>query len=167
MDIRRLSANDSQAFRDFRAHALTVAPEAFGEALEEHLRQPVETIAARLGAEGDSSFVLGAFEGVQLCGMVGFFHDQRMKRKQKGWIWGMFVDRPWRGSGVGKRLLEEAIARARNIAEIKQIQLSVVVGHDPARRLYLSLGFEPWGVEPRALLVSGRMFDEEHMVLKF
>jgi RimJ/RimL family protein N-acetyltransferase len=165
MRIRRLGASDAHAFRDFRAHALKVAPEAFGEALEEHLRQPVETTASRL-REGDSNFVLGAFEGARLCGTVGFYQDPRIKRRQKGWIWGMFVDEPWRGSGVGRRLLEEAISRARELPEIRQIQLSVVATQTAARRLYSSLGFKSWGVEPRALFVDGRLLDEEHMVLK-
>jgi len=166
MEIRRLVAADAQTFRDFRAHALTVAPEAFGEALEEHLAQSVETTAARLGEHSDSSFVLGAFEGSQLCGTVGFFRQDRIKRCHKGWIWGMFVDAPWRGSGLGKQLLQEAITLARNLPDIRQIQLSVVAAQEPARRLYLSLRFEPWGLEPRALLVDGKLLDEEHMVLK-
>ncbi len=164
MEIRRLLAEDAETFRHFRAHALSVAPEAFGESLEEHLKQPVETTASRL--EADGSFVLGAFEGDRLCGTVGFFHDQRVKRRQKGWIWGMFVDDAWRGSGVGRRLMEEAIRMARLNPEIRQVQLSVVTTQGAARKLYASLGFEPWGLEPRALLVGDRLLDEEHMVLK-
>jgi RimJ/RimL family protein N-acetyltransferase len=34
-----------------------------------------------------------------------------------------------------------------------------------ARNLYLSLGFKPFGLEPRAMRVGDRYFDEEHMVL--
>jgi hypothetical protein len=36
-----------------------------------------------------------------------------------------------------------------------------------ARRLYRSLGFEPYGVEPRGLACAGRYFDQELLVLLF
>jgi hypothetical protein len=32
--------------------------------------------------------------------------------------------------------------------------------------LYRSLGFESFGVEPRAMRVGDRFYDEEHMVLR-
>uniref|UniRef100_A0A0S4UYH3 Acetyltransferase n=1 Tax=Ralstonia solanacearum TaxID=305 RepID=A0A0S4UYH3_RALSL len=35
-----------------------------------------------------------------------------------------------------------------------------------AQALYRSVGFEVFGVEPRALCVGGRFYDEAHMVLR-
>jgi RimJ/RimL family protein N-acetyltransferase len=32
-----------------------------------------------------------------------------------------------------------------------------------AKRLYVSQGFQTFGLEPRAMQVNGRFYDEEHM----
>ena len=62
-------------------------------------------------------------------------------------------------------LLEAAIARARETPGVEQLILAVVTVNTPARNLYLSLGFEPYGREPLALKLGDRYLDEELMVL--
>lgn len=47
-----------------------------------------------------------------------------------------------------------------------QIQLCVNVENTKARNLYLSLGFKPFGLEPRSMRVGDKYFDEEHMALR-
>ena len=49
---------------------------------------------------------------------------------------------------------------------MEQIQLSVVTTNESARRLYRSLGFQVYGLEPAALKLDGRDLDEEHMYLR-
>jgi RimJ/RimL family protein N-acetyltransferase len=46
-----------------------------------------------------------------------------------------------------------------------QILLSVVADNVAARTLYLSVGFEVTGREPRTVQVDGRFYDEDRMVL--
>jgi ribosomal protein S18 acetylase RimI-like enzyme len=80
-------------------------------------------------------------------------------------VWGVAVDPEFRKQGIAKRLLQRLIAHARNQG-LLQIQLAVAVENAPARALYRSLGFESFGVEPRAMRVGDRFYDEEHMVLR-
>ena len=84
MEVRRLTEDDAQVFRDFRLSALATVPEAFGESAEEYIRTPVETIAERIRAGGEESFILGSFAEAELAGTVGFYRDPRMKRRQRG-----------------------------------------------------------------------------------
>jgi RimJ/RimL family protein N-acetyltransferase len=70
----------------------------------------------------------------------------------------MYVRPEARGAGVARRLVEAVIAYAR--ARVELIQLSVVVGNEPARRLYARLGFVEYGIEKNSLKYRGRYYDE-------
>jgi ribosomal protein S18 acetylase RimI-like enzyme len=74
----------------------------------------------------------------------------------------MFVLPEYRGRGIGRALVVEALERARTLG-VQSVTLSVMTSQQEARRMYLALGFRPFGVEPRALMVDGRLLDEEHM----
>lgn len=54
----------------------------------------------------------------------------------------MYVDRAWRGRGVGRALLETLIAHARAIG-YRQLRLGTIADMTAARSLYHSLGFVP------------------------
>jgi len=124
------------------------------------------TVAGRLASGDDENFVVGAFHDSALVGTVGFYRETRLKRRHRGWVWGMYVAPEWRGQGVGRRLLEELIGRARQIPGLERVLLSVSTARPAARRLYASLGFEVFGTEPEALQAGGQCIDEDHMTLK-
>ena len=54
----------------------------------------------------------------------------------------MYVDRAWRGRGVGRALLETLIAHARAIG-YHNLRLGTIADMTAARSLYHSLGFVP------------------------
>jgi RimJ/RimL family protein N-acetyltransferase len=167
MKTRRLAEGDVEALWELRLRALESAPEAFGESAEEHRRTSMEAYAIRLCDGGDENFVIGAFVGSELVGMVGFYRELRLKRRHRGGIWGMFVTLSSRGQGVGAALLQDALTRAKSIPGLRSVHLSVTATQAAARRLYVSAGFLPFGTEPEALMVGDRYIDEEHMVLRF
>jgi len=49
---------------------------------------------------------------------------------------------------------------------VKRINLSVTATNEPARRLYESLGFEPYGLEKQAFRWDGRDYDKLLMTLR-
>ena len=67
------------------------------------------------------------------------------------------------GLGLGRELIQEAIRRASNMTGLEQISLGVISGNDSARNLYLTLGFESYGLEKRAIVVNGRYHHDELM----
>jgi RimJ/RimL family protein N-acetyltransferase len=165
MEIRRLTERDAESMCRLRLHALEPEPNSFRESPDEMRKTPVQMYAERLGTAAEDNFVLGAFEGAELIGMVGFYRDPSVKCRHKGWIWGMFVAQSERGKGTGFSLLSGALDRARKLAGLEQVRLTVATTQDAARKLYIRNGFRSFGTEPKALHVNGSFVDEDHMFL--
>jgi RimJ/RimL family protein N-acetyltransferase len=152
--VRRLLPADSCIYRDIRLEALLTSPEAFSSAYEAESAEPLEWFASRL----QRAAVFGAFERSDLLGVAGFFNQQGRKEAHKGGLWGMYVRSRARNTGIGKRLAAAVIDCASQRVEL--IQLSMVSGNEPARRLYAGLGFVEYGIEKNALKHNGRYWDE-------
>lgn len=76
---------------------------------------------------------------------------------------GLLVHRDHRGHGIGAALLRETIARCRG--RFERIRLAVFSTNEPAKRLYRTMGFTTFGVEPRAVKRGDRYFDVDWMTL--
>ena len=63
--------------------------------------------------------------------------------------------------------MQATIERARALAGLEMILLTVSAEQPVPRRLYESLGFRSIGVEPKGLKIGNQAKDEEHMVLEF
>lgn len=166
MEIRILTAEDANQWWRLRLEALEGDPAAFSASLEDHRKLSLEEVKKRLGVGLQDAFVVGAFENGSLLGMAGFYREQNPKVRHKGRVWGVYVTPKSRGTGLGRRLLKTVLDRARTIDGIEQLHLSVAATQAAASRLYCSLGFVPFGCEPRALKIGDRYIDEEYMVLR-
>ncbi len=59
IEIRILTADDTEAYRQCRLEALERDPEAFSSSVEDHLKLSRDQIRRRLTADPDNNFVLG------------------------------------------------------------------------------------------------------------
>ena len=79
---------------------------------------------------------------------------------------GMGVHRDYRGRGLGSRLLEATLARAREFG-LERVELEVYASNLPAIRLYERWGFEREGVKRRARKLAGEYDDLVLMAILF
>lgn len=165
MQMRMLGDKDAQAFRDIRIRALKEYPQAYPLLAEEVERESLEEIAALLRQPMERGFVLGVFDP-GLIGVAGLQRKPEVKRRHQAWIWGMYVAPEAAGRGVGRAVLKRVIDTARLLSDVEQIHLALVSGNTAARSLYLSVGFEPYGVQPRAIKIGDDYLDEEFMMLR-
>ena len=158
--IRRLTANDVQAYRAIRLEALTNHPEAFASSVDDLVGRSIEDLALML----DHLVFLGAVtpDG-QLMGVMGF--DAGIKREaHRGWLIQVYVRPEMRGTGCAAALLDAILSEARR--DVLQVHLSVASHNEPAIRLYQKAGFAIYGTDPRFQLVNGRFVDE-HLMVRF
>jgi RimJ/RimL family protein N-acetyltransferase len=86
----------------------------------------------------------------------------RPKHRHKGDVVGVYVEAAHRRSGIARGLVLRVIDFARDL-QLRVLHLHVTAGNEPARRLYLALGFRPYGTARRSLLLNGVLLDEEIM----
>jgi RimJ/RimL family protein N-acetyltransferase len=78
---------------------------------------------------------------------------------------GISVHKDWRNQGVGRALMERAIAWAEGTGIIKRIQLEVTAGNASGIHLYENLGFEKEGLRRRGMFKYGEYLDTWMMAL--
>ncbi len=157
--VRKLVASDTIAFQKLRLEGLANHPCEFGTAYEEEAALPINMIERRL----DQGRIYGPFLDGELSAIAGFRRDERIKKRHKGELFGVYVAQGARGLGLGEAVVQEIVTVARN--DVEQLLATVACLNNAAKALYAKLGFEVFGREPRAHKVGDRYFDQEHLVL--
>lgn len=164
MTIRRLLPADVTAYRALMLEAYGNDPDAFTSSVAERAALPLSWWERRLDPELDADEVSwGAFADGLLVGVVGLGFLMREKERHKAHLFGMYVQPAHRRSGLGRVLVDAALAGARARAGLRVITLTVTEGNLAAEALYARCGFERFGVEPLAVCDRGRDFNKVHM----
>ena len=139
--------------------AYTDAPTAFTSTRAERAPLPMDWWESRL--ERDTVF--GAFESDRLVGVAGLRLERRERTSHKALLFGMYVAPSARGLGLGRALVDAALAHARALPEIRVVQLTVTKSNGPALRLYEACGFVRFGSEPFAVRFGDGFVTKAHM----
>jgi N-acetylglutamate synthase-like GNAT family acetyltransferase len=147
--VRVLAEDEWQTYKSVRLRALRESPEAFVASVEEEesfddsLWQERLARSQRLLAEEDGDVI-----GVASVGGV-----HRTQAENTGELFGLWVQADRRGSGVARRLLEQAAIVARE-AGLKQLVYWVGTDNGRAVAFASSFGFRPTD-DRRAMRIHG------------
>ena len=165
MLIRSLCKDDAAPYRALMLEGYTLAADAFTSVAEERATEPLVWWERRIEDPGGMSRAFGAFENNHLVGAVAVEYSAKAKTRHKAVIVGMYVLVAYRQRGVGFALLEELIAQTRARQWVTMVTLTVTEGNEPATKLYESMGFKSFGIEPMAVFTGTEYKSKSHMYL--
>ncbi|MEK9175994.1 MAG: GNAT family N-acetyltransferase, partial [Patescibacteria group bacterium] len=101
IEIKKLSANDWQIFKELRLQMLKEEPQAFARTYDEVSKRTDEEW--KENTENEEAGILAVWLDGKLAGMNGYYYPERSIVE----IWGMFIRKQFRGMGLGKKLMGE------------------------------------------------------------
>jgi putative acetyltransferase len=110
------------------------------------------------------AFFLIALDAGRVIGVVNVFGGIRAHEMHAAQL-GLSVANDWRGRGVGRALLTQAIAKAKKWDGFCRIELDVVPWNSNAITLYKNLGFMIEAVKRKGVNLRGKPEDELQMAL--
>lgn len=137
LEIIELSSQDWHLFKDIRLEALQSDPDAFGATFIGEASWSDDEWIKRIS--DPKRFYLFAKSHDKIIGMVGV--AQSKEEKKILIVIGMYINKEFRKQGLGKRLLEEALDKARKFEGYDQLKLWVHKDQQPAISLYKSMDF--------------------------
>jgi len=164
--VRRLGAEDVEAYRALSLRAYAEHPDAFTATVSERAALPMSFWLARCSEAADApECVFGAFADGVLVGSAGLEFETRPKTCHKALLFGMYVAPEARRLGLGADLVHAVLAAARSREWVRVVKLTVTEGNAAAETLYARCGFKRFGVEPMAMrdVETGQFFGKVHM----
>ena len=159
--IRRVREEDVQALIDIRLEALQNHPVAFSADYENDRQRPLAEWLQRIAES--PTFI--AWDGETAAGMAGIFSSRSSKTSHQGHIWGVYVRPNYRGQGLGEALVRRCLDYARENGK-KMVYIAAASNNTAAIRCYERCGFSVYGLQPMAICVDGRCYDELLMAQK-
>lgn len=140
MTIRILYPTDVAAYRALRLTAIAEAPADFATTHAAESAIALNRLQQRL-VHTPFQRVLGAFDGERLVGMVSVKREPIALVHDRAHLWGVYVLPQARRQGLGRALLQAALAYVGSVSELKRVTLMVGLGNHGAKALYQTLGF--------------------------
>ena len=165
MHIATLTPAHASAYRALMLEAYEQAPDAFTTTAAERRAEPESWWVKRIGSADSLATSFGAWRDGELIGTVALEYAAKPKTRHAVLVLGMYVQPSERGRGVGLALMKAAIAAAASRPEIRCLNLTLTEGNTPALRLYGSVGFVTWGIQPEAIRTDTGFKGKVHMSL--
>jgi ribosomal protein S18 acetylase RimI-like enzyme len=159
--IRRLDANDFQLWRNIRLEALQKHPEYYLSAYEEeHLKTDKDWQESL-----QNNDVFGLFDNSKLISVLCYTQFKNVKSQHKAQLWGIYTLPSYRKQGYARKILVYVLKYAKK--RVKKCVLSCSNANQGAINIYKQLGFISFGLETKSIIVNGKYYDENLMVLDF
>ena len=124
----------------------------------------VEQLTARMEqseSKADEWVMAGVDEQGEVIGHLYMWPDYKKDSLHLGMI---AVDHTRRGQGLGRQMVEKAVAYAVDILEVSQVTLGVFDCNPQAHACYRKAGFTDDHTEERAFSYQGEQWNRIHMI---
>jgi len=159
MKIRKLTEADYKLYKEIRLESLVKDPNAFGSTYEYDSVQADDYWKSTL----NSYHIFAIFDEDKVIGCAGLDTSSMERFKHNAKLWGMYVSEEYRGKGLAFKLIEELVNYAKNNG-ITQIHLSCIKENLAAFKFYEKLGFEIYGIMPKAVKIGDKYCDDCLMI---
>ena len=156
MIIRKLTKEDFKDYQLIRLELLKKHPENFGSSFEEESQFPTKVWIERLSKQTVTTF--GAFKDNKIIGLCVIVKNPRLKLKHVASLHSMYVKPQYRKQNIATRLINQAIEKLTSEG-VEMLNLSVVTTNNQAIKLYKSLGFIQYGIEPKTIKYNDNYHD--------
>jgi GNAT superfamily N-acetyltransferase len=163
MHVSTLTAIEVCAYRELMLEAYEQAPDAFTTTAAERRAEPESWWVKRIGSHDGLTTAFGAWQEGRLVGTVALEYSAKPKTRHSALLLGMYVQPAQRGQGIGRALMKAALAAAAARSEVIVVTLTLTEGNNNALRLYTSVGFSVWGVQPHAIRTESGLKGKVHM----
>jgi RimJ/RimL family protein N-acetyltransferase len=164
--VRALTPADADAYVALRAEALADAPFAFLGSPGDDIPSDPETMRAQLARpETWAIFAAAESPSAPLLAVAGVMRSRRLKTRHRADVWGVYTTPRARGRGLARAVVGACIEHARAWPGVDILSLCVSTRTPGAQRVYESLGFRAWGVQPDYVRIGGESAAEVHMQL--
>ena len=161
--IEILTSGKWQVLKDLWLEALQQNPEAYGSSYEEE--------SIRSDEEWRQKFDAGpkyvARVGEMYVGLMGVQFEKKIKMAHSAQIVGVYVSPEYRGKGIGRTMMERALADLHANPKIVRVGIGVNTLQEYAVKLYHDLGFKDYGPAEKVTKVGGVYYDHMQMQLLF
>lgn len=137
---------------------IPLAPDEFKLTLEEESQ-----ILADYAAAANSIFLVAEVDG-EIVGALNCKGGARQATRHTA-VLGISVSQAWRGQGVGRTLMAQAVVWAKQTGIVTRLELFVYARNQAAIALYRKFGFEVEGQRRRVIYQNGEYLDDLLMAL--
>jgi ribosomal protein S18 acetylase RimI-like enzyme len=155
IEARQLKAADLAAYRALQRFALTEAPDAFAQTVEQDASTSDEDVAAWL----DRGEAWGVFKSGALVGKLVMDALPYAAFAHTRWLHAVYIHPDARSSGAGEALMAAAAAHAREQG-VTRLLLWVHSENGRARAFYEKIGFRETGMIPGGIRVGDHFVDD-------
>lgn len=167
--IKVLDRPDVDHYRIIRLESLRESPLAFSDGYEDLMVRPREEFFSEVAPIGNppESFVLGAYvEKNQLAGFVRFTRDKRSKSRHIGNIKAIYILPEFRGFGIGDKLVQELISKAKLCHGLEQVHVWVYFSKSNSAGFFQRMAFKSSGNTIKGAIKHQDLYiDSECMIL--
>ena len=93
-------------------------------------------------------------------GMIVYIISSKIKTKHVANIFGTYVEKEYRGKGIGNKLMDSVMENIQENVNVSKIELTVNSEQKAAVKLYEKYGFELVGRLEKGLKIDDKFYDE-------